>query len=157
MRVCVAVFKIMTLRGVLFRDVSSQCPIVTLGMRGHSGLYYPARPRYFYHCARAAERPERYSEYIQSARICDILLPDLAFGETPIHSYPYIEPLSLPFSFCLLLEMVVPAGMENFVVGIIGMGDMGKMYARHLSRAGWRVNACDREEKYDDLKRQFAG
>lgn len=26
----------------------------------------------------------------------------------------------------------------NFVVGIIGMGDMGKMYAQRLSEAGWR-------------------
>jgi prephenate dehydrogenase (NADP+) len=32
----------------------------------------------------------------------------------------------------------VPPGMEGFVVGIIGMGDMGKMYARRLSDAGWR-------------------
>lgn len=32
----------------------------------------------------------------------------------------------------------VPKGMESFVVGIIGMGDMGKMYARRLSAAGWR-------------------
>lgn len=32
----------------------------------------------------------------------------------------------------------VPQGMENFIVGIIGMGDMGKMYARRLSAAGWR-------------------
>lgn len=31
-----------------------------------------------------------------------------------------------------------PPDMENFVVGIIGMGDMGKMYARRLSAAGWR-------------------
>lgn len=31
-----------------------------------------------------------------------------------------------------------PAGMENFVVGLIGMGDMGKMYAHRLSAAGWR-------------------
>lgn len=30
------------------------------------------------------------------------------------------------------------AGMEDFVVGLIGMGDMGKMYARRLSAAGWR-------------------
>ena len=29
-------------------------------------------------------------------------------------------------------------GMENFVVGLIGMGDMGKMYAERLSAAGWR-------------------
>lgn len=28
--------------------------------------------------------------------------------------------------------------MDNFVIGIIGMGDMGKMYARRLSAAGWR-------------------
>jgi prephenate dehydrogenase (NADP+) len=27
--------------------------------------------------------------------------------------------------------------MKGFVVGIIGMGDMGKMYARRLSDAGW--------------------
>lgn len=32
----------------------------------------------------------------------------------------------------------VPDGMENFVVGLIGMGDMGKMYAERLSAAGWR-------------------
>lgn len=32
----------------------------------------------------------------------------------------------------------VPEGMEGFTVGIIGMGDMGKMYARRLSAAGWR-------------------
>jgi hypothetical protein len=28
--------------------------------------------------------------------------------------------------------------IDGFVVGIIGMGDMGKMYARRLSDAGWR-------------------
>lgn len=32
----------------------------------------------------------------------------------------------------------VPEGMEGFTVGIIGMGDMGKMYARRLAAAGWR-------------------
>ena len=26
----------------------------------------------------------------------------------------------------------------DFTVGLIGMGDMGKMYARRLSDAGWR-------------------
>ncbi|PQE22235.1 prephenate dehydrogenase protein [Rutstroemia sp. NJR-2017a WRK4] len=45
---------------------------------------------------------------------------------------------------------------DEFVVGIIGMGDMGKMYARRLSEAGWRVNACDREEKYEALKEEWA-
>jgi prephenate dehydrogenase (NADP+) len=30
--------------------------------------------------------------------------------------------------------------MEGFVVGLIGLGDMGKMYARRLSDAGWRYD-----------------
>lgn len=30
------------------------------------------------------------------------------------------------------------ANMERITVGIIGMGDMGKMYARRISDAGWR-------------------
>jgi len=29
-------------------------------------------------------------------------------------------------------------GHENFTIGIIGLGDMGKMYAVRLSDAGWR-------------------
>ncbi|KAF4461804.1 prephenate dehydrogenase (nadp+) [Fusarium albosuccineum] len=33
----------------------------------------------------------------------------------------------------------IPEGMENFVVGLIGMGDMGKMYAERLSAAGWSL------------------
>lgn len=32
----------------------------------------------------------------------------------------------------------VLSDMAGFTVGIIGMGDMGKMYARRLSDAGWR-------------------
>ncbi|KAB2577097.1 Prephenate dehydrogenase [Lasiodiplodia theobromae] len=42
-------------------------------------------------------------------------------------------------------------------VGIIGMGDMGKMYARRISEAGWRVNACDAPSKYEELKELYAG
>ena len=30
------------------------------------------------------------------------------------------------------------SSMANFTIGIIGMGDMGKMYTRRLSDAGWR-------------------
>ncbi|KAA8615835.1 Prephenate dehydrogenase [Pyrenophora tritici-repentis] len=46
--------------------------------------------------------------------------------------------------------------MENGKsVGIIGMGDMGKMYARRLSTAGWKVNACDLPEKLDMLVEEF--
>jgi prephenate dehydrogenase (NADP+) len=35
-------------------------------------------------------------------------------------------------------SLQVLPGMEDFVIGLIGMGDMGKMYARRLSNAGWR-------------------
>lgn len=27
---------------------------------------------------------------------------------------------------------------DDFYIGIIGMGDMGKMYARNFSKAGWK-------------------
>ncbi|KAL2206246.1 prephenate dehydrogenase [Sarocladium strictum] len=54
-------------------------------------------------------------------------------------------------------KSVVPPGMEDFVIGLIGMGDMGKMYTEKLAAAGWRVLACDREEKYESLKQEFAG
>ncbi|OIW33628.1 Prephenate dehydrogenase [Coniochaeta ligniaria NRRL 30616] len=47
--------------------------------------------------------------------------------------------------------------MEGFVVGLIGMGDMGKMYARRLSAAGWRIMACDRDDRYDGLVEEFSG
>ncbi|KAK3171901.1 prephenate dehydrogenase (NADP(+)) [Lepraria neglecta] len=47
--------------------------------------------------------------------------------------------------------------MDKIAVGIIGMGDMGKMYARRISAAGWRVNACDKPEKYEALTQEFAG
>ncbi|KAI1170156.1 prephenate dehydrogenase [Nemania sp. FL0916] len=46
--------------------------------------------------------------------------------------------------------------MEGFIVGIIGMGDMGKMYARRLSDAGWKVKACDKEDQYDELCKEFS-
>ncbi|KAI8626097.1 prephenate dehydrogenase [Xylariaceae sp. FL1651] len=50
----------------------------------------------------------------------------------------------------------VPPEMENFIVGIIGMGDMGKMYARRLSDAGWKIMACDKENQYEDLCKEFS-
>ncbi|KAK0736856.1 hypothetical protein B0T21DRAFT_401004 [Apiosordaria backusii] len=48
------------------------------------------------------------------------------------------------------------AWSKDFTIGLIGMGDMGKMYARRLTNAGWRVMACDREEKYEELAKEFA-
>ncbi|OZJ05185.1 hypothetical protein BZG36_02428 [Bifiguratus adelaidae] len=41
-------------------------------------------------------------------------------------------------------------------IGIIGMGDMGKLYVRTFLKAGWRnINVCDLPHKYDALCREF--
>ncbi|KAG9313707.1 prephenate dehydrogenase [Chiua virens] len=41
-------------------------------------------------------------------------------------------------------------------IGLIGMGAMGAMYARHLSDAGWKkISVCDLPEKYESLKQSF--
>ncbi|KAJ4558315.1 prephenate dehydrogenase (NADP(+)) [Exophiala dermatitidis] len=45
--------------------------------------------------------------------------------------------------------------METLAVGIIGMGDMGRMYAKRFSQAGWRVNACDRPDKFQSLQTEY--
>ncbi|CAR25886.1 hypothetical protein ZYGR_0A04590 [Zygosaccharomyces rouxii] len=37
-------------------------------------------------------------------------------------------------------------------IGIIGLGDMGLLYAKEFSKAGWKVVACDKEEHYQALK-----
>lgn len=41
-------------------------------------------------------------------------------------------------------------------VGIIGLGDMGAMYARRFAAAGWKVVACDRPEVYAATADKFA-
>lgn len=40
-------------------------------------------------------------------------------------------------------------------VGIIGLGDMGAMYADRFARAGWRVVGADREDRFPDTQQQF--
>ncbi|KAG5716231.1 putative prephenate dehydrogenase [NADP+] [Termitomyces sp. T112] len=42
-------------------------------------------------------------------------------------------------------------------IGLIGMGAMGRMYAKYLSEAGWlKINVCDLPSKYPDLVRDYA-
>ncbi|EZF28515.1 hypothetical protein H109_05683 [Trichophyton interdigitale MR816] len=48
------------------------------------------------------------------------------------------------------------ASRHSRSVGIIGMGDMGRMYAQRLSEAGWRINACDKPTSYEKLRKEFA-
>ncbi|ORZ39469.1 prephenate dehydrogenase [Catenaria anguillulae PL171] len=46
-----------------------------------------------------------------------------------------------------------PIDRDTFEIGIIGMGDMGRLYARHFAQAGWkRINVCDLPEKFEQLK-----
>ena len=62
-------------------------------------------------------------------------------------------------------------------IGLIGMGAMGTMYAKHLSDAGWkkyvssshprlchadtpvaqRISVCDLPEKFESLRRTYKG
>ncbi|KAF8065365.1 prephenate dehydrogenase [Lyophyllum atratum] len=42
-------------------------------------------------------------------------------------------------------------------IGLIGMGAMGRMYAKYLSEAGWqKINVCDLPAKHADLQRDYA-
>ncbi len=40
-------------------------------------------------------------------------------------------------------------------VGIIGMGDMGKLYASAFRKKGFQLNICDIPEKYSSLVNEF--
>lgn len=59
----------------------------------------------------------------------------------------FLIPIPLPSSAKAIRGLIVMTTtisptklgtMEGFMIGIIGMGDMGKMYTRRLSEAGWR-------------------
>lgn len=41
-------------------------------------------------------------------------------------------------------------------IGIIGLGDMGLLYAKRFSEAGWNVCGCDREERFEELKESLS-
>jgi len=46
--------------------------------------------------------------------------------------------------------------MEQPAVGLIGMGAMGTMYAKHLSDAGWKkIYVCDLPSKYEALQATY--
>jgi prephenate dehydrogenase (NADP+) len=42
-------------------------------------------------------------------------------------------------------------------IGLIGLGDMGKLYAREFAKAGYRVNGCDLPDKRSKLEEELAG
>ncbi|KAJ7256523.1 prephenate dehydrogenase [Mycena haematopus] len=46
---------------------------------------------------------------------------------------------------------------EQPTIGFIGMGAMGRMYAKYLSNAGWKkIHVCDLPAKYEALKAEYA-
>lgn len=45
---------------------------------------------------------------------------------------------------------------QTKTIGIIGLGDMGLLYARRFTEAGWKVIGCDREAVYDQTKAKCA-
>lgn len=45
---------------------------------------------------------------------------------------------------------------QSKTIGIIGLGDMGALYARRFAAAGWRVVGCDREDRFEETKAKFA-
>ncbi|SCU93623.1 LAFA_0F17370g1_1 [Lachancea sp. 'fantastica'] len=51
--------------------------------------------------------------------------------------------------------MTDPALVEEWkqtkTIGIIGMGDMGQLYAEKFTQHGWKVVCCDREERFEEL------
>lgn len=42
-------------------------------------------------------------------------------------------------------------------IGIIGLGDMGKLYAKEFVRLGYRVNGCDLPQKKSQLEQELQG
>lgn len=56
----------------------------------------------------------------------------------------------------ILSEIEIQKLKETKKIGIIGLGDMGLMYARRFSEAGWNVCGCDREERYHELKENMS-
>lgn len=52
----------------------------------------------------------------------------------------------------------LPETRAKTVLGIIGFGDMGRLYARSFSSYGFNhIYACDLPSKYDDLKKEWDG
>ena len=53
-------------------------------------------------------------------------------------------------------QQLIEEWKREKVVGIIGLGDMGLLYANKFSDAGWKVVCCDKEEFYPELKEKYS-
>jgi prephenate dehydrogenase (NADP+) len=59
-------------------------------------------------------------------------------------------------TFATLYNMSIEEWKKTKLVGVIGMGDMGRLFANHWNSQGWKVLACDQESHYERLKEEFA-
>lgn len=44
---------------------------------------------------------------------------------------------------------------DKFEIGLIGCGDMGKVYANHFTKSNWKVNVCDLPANTETLKQYY--
>ncbi|KAF9447551.1 hypothetical protein P691DRAFT_760657 [Macrolepiota fuliginosa MF-IS2] len=66
------------------------------------------------------------------------------------------EPSTLPINVNPNITPDVPEHAQP-VIGLIGMGAMGRMYAKLLSQVGWRkIYVCDLPERYEQLEADYA-
>lgn len=54
------------------------------------------------------------------------------------------------------LEHVSNVVDKSKTIGIIGLGDMGYLYAKRFGQAGWKVVGCDREDLFEATKKKFS-
>ncbi|CAG8687282.1 3131_t:CDS:10, partial [Acaulospora morrowiae] len=75
------------------------------------------------------------------------ILNNTADALSDSHWFPNLE---------ISMERVMMSEKETLEIGLIGLGDMGLMYAKRIVKAGWkRVNVCDLPVHYDRLKEQL--
>ncbi|WOO79629.1 putative prephenate dehydrogenase [NADP(+)] [Vanrija pseudolonga] len=73
----------------------------------------------------------------------------------PIPAPPLHPSLVRAFAMSTTASTSAVAGKP--VIGIIGMGDMGRLYATKLSAGGHRVVVCDKPELFENLSTEFGG
>ncbi|KAF9473253.1 hypothetical protein BDN70DRAFT_399213 [Pholiota conissans] len=69
---------------------------------------------------------------------------NLVYNAVPINVNPNVSPSS-------------PIDQQP-TIGLIGMGAMGRMYAKALCVAGWKkIHVCDRPERFDEVQKAYIG
>ncbi|KDN53439.1 putative TYR1-prephenate dehydrogenase [Tilletiaria anomala UBC 951] len=56
----------------------------------------------------------------------------------------------------LPLQDATPEEKARIQIGLIGMGDMGRLYASRFAAAGWKhINVCDQPQHFEGLKKEY--